>query len=161
MQHQIKIDDIWTDINESELVDGQPCRILYPAGDSVELEYKKPDEPLPVHTLKPVIEGADLVGNIYHVNGKEDIVTISGDTTMPDSNYVIMLQVLKDGKTPVSDYGRFPAAVVNGKFSCRISLPSGDNYLLSKDRLNTALENLGAKFRVKFDPIEFNSLTVV
>ena len=161
MKYQVLVNDVWADIEEKDLFEGQRCRLLYLEGDSVEMDYAKPEPELPVFTLSPVVSGHEgKRGEIYDVL-ETSVINISGATTLPDADYVIMLEVLKGGKQSVRDYGRFPATVVNGQFSVNFKLPAGENYLLSKARLNEALDNLKAGFHIDFEPIEFDSLTVV
>jgi hypothetical protein len=84
-----------------------------------------------------------------------NIVDISADVALPNLEMMIMVERIVSGNTAVGDIRR-PATIFNGRLSLQFNPKISGNYLLSAERLNVGLAEIGAPFQVAFDKVEFD-----
>lgn len=94
------------------------------------------------------------VGDIYWIPTNE-LVVIDADIPIPDSQFMVMFELLVNSGEVVQDVRR-PATISNGRLNLQVRFRVSGNYTLSSDRLNKGLEAIGAGFRLAPFKIDFD-----
>lgn len=113
------------------------------------------DSSKPILTLSNVaIPEATLVGAIYWLK-VDTPFTLTADTTLPDGNYMIMVQQVVE-ISRVNDDVRFIGSVASGVLTINGAFPKMGNYVVTAERMNKALDYIGAGVHLSFDTVEFD-----
>ncbi len=110
--------------------------------------------PVAVLPLTNVVISVSLIGAIYWVQ-ENDVVTITGDISLPDGEYIVMAERMVDATKAVDDV-RFKAIVANGAMTINAKFAQAGNYLISAERVNRGLDRIGTGVHLSFDSIEFD-----
>lgn len=94
------------------------------------------------------------VGGIHWVPAGT-LVIIDADIPLPDSQFMVMFELLVSSGQVVQDVRR-PATISNGRLNLQVRFKTSGNFVLSSVRLNKGLEAIGAQFRLAPFKIEFD-----
>lgn len=120
--------------------------------------YKDPQVVI-IPVTDVVVSGATKVGNIWWVP-VGTTWTLTASIPLPDSQMMVILERIVDGRTSVDDV-RFVASIVNGQLTINGKFTISGNFTISADRLNRGLERIGMPIRLSFSMVEFDAYVVV
>lgn len=115
----------------------------------------EPEYPvIPVTNITPTGNTLRPVGNLYWVQ-KGNQITVSADVALPNGEMMAIIDQVVNSKTVVDEL-RQPAVIANGKLTLTFTPEATRVHVISAERLNAGLADIGAQFRVSFPKLEFD-----
>lgn len=109
---------------------------------------------IPVSNITIVAETLRKVGALYwvEVNNK---ITVTADVELPDGEMMAIIEQVVRSDLPVDEVRR-PVTIVNGKLTLEFTPKATRVHIISAERLNIGLADIGAPFRLSFPKVEFD-----
>lgn len=114
---------------------------------------------IPVVTLENITVTSETInkqGEIYWIKAGESF-TFTAEMQLPDSSLVLMIEKVVQQTTVVNDH-RVEVTIKNGVGTFTAALPESGNWIITPERVNSGLEQIGAPFRVAFERVEFDAI---
>ena len=115
----------------------------------------EPEYPIiPVANI--VVAGQTLrrVGNLYWVE-RGNQITVTADVALPNCEMMTIIDQVVNSKVVVDELRR-PALIVNSKLTLIFTPEATRVHVISAERLNAGLAEIGAQFRVSLPKLEFD-----
>ena len=150
------INDIWTDVAESELKQGDQYRIPVGGGGWEQKAYAPPEPEKPVIEIENIdLTNTTMAGSIHWAKKGQEI-TLEASGALPDGQLMLIIEKAVSAGSNVINDTRIIVNIDNEVLMASFTLPQTGNWFVTADRVNRGLEYINMPFRLNFDTIEFD-----
>jgi hypothetical protein len=135
------------------------CRYIDPQNPAIGYVMEQATSTITTVSLENITVTSETInkqGEIYWIKAGESF-TFTAEMPLPDSSLVLMIEKVVQQTNVVNDH-RVEVIIKNGVGTFTAALPESGNWIITQERVNSGLEQIGAPFRVAFKKVEFDAI---